>query len=361
MGGVQNVRRRSVVLLQFDNGRIRKVLLEVEDVPDVGSSPLVDALVVVTDHADVPVTFREVFDEFVLRPVGVLILVDHDVSEAVAVPFEDRLVLFEKSDRVEKKIVEVHGVVPSEDPVILLVDLVYPFLSRILTERLPVIARAHLAFFACRDRRDDSVHGAVLCIDVEFFHYPSDAGSDIDRVVDHEVLSVSEDVGVTPQYPQARSVERHYPHWHASARELFDSFSHFSRRLVRESYGEDIVRGNPRIQKMRDAARHSARLAASRACEDQKRTLSVHYCSLLFIIQVYHRLYLNPNGREIQSLCFGPFRPTPTTPASMRIMPRMPRSVSLSPLKKTPTHTPMTVMPLAMKRELMYAGILVST
>ena len=90
---VENLGRRAVVLLEPHDFAARKVLLEVEDVPDVGAAPAVDRLVVVADDADVAVLAAEQLDELVLRAVRVLVLVDEDVLKAVAIVRERRLVL----------------------------------------------------------------------------------------------------------------------------------------------------------------------------------------------------------------------------------------------------------------------------
>ena len=50
---------RAVVLLQLDDGRVRVVALEVEDVAQVRAAPGVDALVVVTHHGQVVVALGE--------------------------------------------------------------------------------------------------------------------------------------------------------------------------------------------------------------------------------------------------------------------------------------------------------------
>ena len=52
-GGGQDVRGRAVVALQPDDGGARKILLEAQDVADLGAAPAVDRLVVVADAADV--------------------------------------------------------------------------------------------------------------------------------------------------------------------------------------------------------------------------------------------------------------------------------------------------------------------
>ena len=107
---VEHLGRAAVVLLEAHDVRLGKVLVEVEDVPDVGAAPAVDRLVVVTDDADVAVAAGEQLDELVLRAVGVLVLVDEDVLELAAVLLELRRILGEQSDGEHEQIVEVHGV-----------------------------------------------------------------------------------------------------------------------------------------------------------------------------------------------------------------------------------------------------------
>ena len=53
-GGGEDVRGRAVILLEPDDLRAGKVLLEAQDVGDLGAAPGVDRLVVVADAAEVP-------------------------------------------------------------------------------------------------------------------------------------------------------------------------------------------------------------------------------------------------------------------------------------------------------------------
>ena len=84
-GGGEDVRGRAVVLLEPDDLRAGEVLLEAQDVGDLGAAPGVDRLVVVADAAEVAARLGEQFSQSYWRLVGVLIFVDQDVAEAVAV------------------------------------------------------------------------------------------------------------------------------------------------------------------------------------------------------------------------------------------------------------------------------------
>ena len=83
--GVEDDLRRAVVAFELDDRRFGKVLLEVEDVPQVGAAPLVDRLIGIADDAQVAVDFGQPPDQQVLRPVRVLVFVDHDEAELLGV------------------------------------------------------------------------------------------------------------------------------------------------------------------------------------------------------------------------------------------------------------------------------------
>jgi hypothetical protein len=86
------------------------VLLEVQDVADVGLAPTIDRLVGVADDEKVAVLGGEGGDEDVLDAVGVLVLVDQDVAEALLVAFEQGRHLVEELDRQSEEVVEIDRV-----------------------------------------------------------------------------------------------------------------------------------------------------------------------------------------------------------------------------------------------------------
>ena len=81
-GGGQDLRGRAVVLLQPDDQRAREIVLEAQDVADLGAAPAVDRLVVVADAAQILVLLRQEPQPQILRDVGVLVLVDQQIAEA---------------------------------------------------------------------------------------------------------------------------------------------------------------------------------------------------------------------------------------------------------------------------------------
>ena len=110
VGGGEDVRGRAVILLEPDDLRAGEVLFEAQDVGDLGAAPRIDRLVVVADAAEVAARLGEQLQPLVLRLVGVLIFVDEDVAEAVAIALEHVGVRAEDDQHVEQQVAEVAGV-----------------------------------------------------------------------------------------------------------------------------------------------------------------------------------------------------------------------------------------------------------
>ena len=89
VGGVEDGLGRAVIPRQDDPVRLRKDLLEAEDVAERGAAEAEDALVVVADDGQVAVFGGQHLDQLELDVVGVLELVDEDVAIAAADLVED--------------------------------------------------------------------------------------------------------------------------------------------------------------------------------------------------------------------------------------------------------------------------------
>src|SRR4051794_29531083 len=85
IGSGEDMRCRAVILLESNDLGARKVFFETENVRDFGAAPRIDRLVVVADATEVPLRLGEELQPFVLRLIGVLIFVDQDVAEALAI------------------------------------------------------------------------------------------------------------------------------------------------------------------------------------------------------------------------------------------------------------------------------------
>ena len=80
-GRGKDMRRAAVVLLKLDDLRARKVLFEAQDICNFRSAPGIDALVVITDAADILSLLREQTQPEILDCVRVLIFVHKYIFE----------------------------------------------------------------------------------------------------------------------------------------------------------------------------------------------------------------------------------------------------------------------------------------
>lgn len=83
-------------------------------------------------------------------------------------------------------------------------------------------------------------------------------------------------------------------HPHAGdVRHGIEAFAHLPRRLVGECDGEDIFRRNAEFRdKMRDAGRKDARLAAARTRKHQNRALGIEYGRALFFVELFEFFHI---------------------------------------------------------------------
>ena len=248
VGDRQDVLRRSVVLLHQEDGGVRVVPLEIQDVLDRGASPGVDALVGIADDTDVAVLLREHVHELVLRSVRVLVLVDQDVPEPLLVVLEHLRVIAEEPDGFADQVVEVQGAGIALPALVLRIEPSDGLLVQVGGE-VGELRRAEHAVLRLPDRGRDRLRRVALRVDV---HVARDAGDQPFRVavvVDREVRR-NPQVGVLlPEDPGAGGVEREDPHTprDRAAQEVSDPLRHLPRGLVGERDREDLPRGDPAL------------------------------------------------------------------------------------------------------------------
>ncbi len=109
-GGGEDGRGRAVIRLEPDDARPLEILLEAEDVFDLGAAPRIDRLIVIADAADIAVPLREQPEPEILHEVRVLVLVDQDVAERAVILREDVRVAAQHLGHVQQQIAEIGGI-----------------------------------------------------------------------------------------------------------------------------------------------------------------------------------------------------------------------------------------------------------
>ncbi len=291
VGRVQDRLRGAVVLLELDHLGVREVVLEVEDVADVGAAEAVDRLVVVAHHAEVAVLLREELKPAILGPVGVLVLVDQHVPEAPPVAVAHLLEELEQVHAAEQQVVEVHRVGAVQALLVEPVDVGGGLLEEALHLELVGLGVEQLVL-RVRDLAPDAARGEALGIDVQLLDAVLDQPQRVLLVVDREAAGVAEPLGVGPQHSRAGGVEGHHPHRaRAPAHQGLHPLAHLLRRLVRERDREDLA--GPRLagaDQMGDPVREHARLARAGAREDEERPLGVQHGLALGLVESLEQL-----------------------------------------------------------------------
>ena len=253
VGSVENGLGGPVVLIEDDRGDRWKLFLELQDVANVGPTPSVHPLVAVADHADVLVVGGQLQHDLVLRLVRVLVLVDQDVGEPMAVVIQHVGMLTEQTHDVEEQVVEVHRSGPHQTRLVFGVHLGMLAIEDVLSSRDGIRGSDQLVL----PQRNDAVHRSgseSLRVERQISDDVPGQPARIGRVVDGEVSWIPERLPVAAQDAHTRRVKRGHPHrLDDRPDEPTDPFSHFGRSLVRERDGQDARRRHTGIDEVSDA------------------------------------------------------------------------------------------------------------
>ena len=100
VGGVQNMPRGAVVLLQTDGTSTGVLLFKIEDIVNIRATETVDTLVIIAHHADVAVAACQQRGQAILKMVGILILVNQHIAELAAIVFPHFPISFQQMHRL---------------------------------------------------------------------------------------------------------------------------------------------------------------------------------------------------------------------------------------------------------------------
>src|SRR5215212_2649894 len=221
---------------------------------------------------------REDVDEAVLGVVCILVFVDVDVFEAGLVAFADFGEELEEGYGLHYEVVEVHGVVLVESPLVEVVDL-GDVLGDVAFRVAQKVVRGHKDVLRGANLGLKRPRVEALGVLAELHDAPLDEPDLIRAVVDGELSFVAELLGVDAQDAGAEGVEGGDPHPPGvGADEESYPVLHLTGGLVGEGYSQDLFgRGEPLVYKVGDTMREHARLPAPRAGKDEEGTFRVLY------------------------------------------------------------------------------------
>ncbi len=122
VGGRQDTHRRTVVLLQLHQMQLREILAELREVFQRGAAPAVDSLVVVAHCRERRTRTGQQFQQLVLASVGVLILVDQQITQLVLPALADLLIFRKQFCGQADQIVKIHRLIGMQCGDVIAVD-----------------------------------------------------------------------------------------------------------------------------------------------------------------------------------------------------------------------------------------------
>ena len=245
----------AVILLQADGARTFVLLLKIEDVFDRRAPEFVDALVIVSDDADVAPAVRQQRSELVLQVVRVLILVDEHIPELPLPIFAHVVKIAQQAYGVVNQVVKIHRAGGKQAAPVFLIR--FANLDFADVPRRPrageIRLRRDLRVLGTADLRQQRAVREALVVQLHVLDDVLHHRLAVRRVIDREAVRIAQPIGVPPQDTHTGRVERGRPDVRRlRAEHLFQPLLQFPRRLVRKRDGDDA----PGI----DAAIRGARL-----------------------------------------------------------------------------------------------------
>lgn len=269
VGGLEDRRGGTVVLLQADHLGVGEVVAELLDVLDPCATPAVDRLVVVTDHHQAVAALGKNPQPGVLHGVGVLELVHQDMAEAPLVVLEHAGMVAPEVQGAQQQLGEVDHPGAGAGRLVGFVDLQHGGEEQVAAG-LDVLRPQALVLLPV-DEPLGLARRPALLVEAEFADHPLDQALLVVAVEDLEVLAQPGLAPVRAQQAMGEAVEGADPHARRiDPEQLLDAVAHLRRRLVGEGHRQDAVgRGVLDLDQPGDPVHQHAGLARAGAGEDQ--------------------------------------------------------------------------------------------
>ncbi len=225
--------------------------------------------------------------QVVLGGVGILVLVDHEIAEALLPGAADLRLVPQQAHGEEQDVVEVDGVEGLEGLLVAGVDpgREKPFGVAVADGEL---GGGDQAVLGIGDEPENPLEVATLSLRQQVANQVANQPHLIGTAVDGEVLFEAETFDVFPQNAQRQGVEggddQAFPGLAADHRR--HPLAHFAGGLVGKGYGQDLLRRHPLLQQEDDAAGDHPGFAGPGAGEQQQRPLGVAHGGLLRGVEI---------------------------------------------------------------------------
>ena len=168
-------------------------------------------MVIISDDHQISEASGQLDRQGELSFVRVLELIDTNEQEPVLILRKDIRILPEQRHRLDDHIVEIHGIGRSQPLLIFLIDQPNLFEPIVFSNRIQIFQRVDQTVLGMTDLAENGFalqHGLV---EIQILDHSRNGFFGIFLVVDHEILSISEQFGMSAQDPAANGMERSRP------------------------------------------------------------------------------------------------------------------------------------------------------
>ena len=290
VSSINDILGGAVVLLQFEQLRLRINALEIKDITDVRSAEGIDTLRIIPHDADVVLRFSQLLDEQELDIVRILVLIHKDILELLLVFLLHFRTDLHESQHINQQVIKVHGVRRFETRFIELVDG-----RKLIHTQLPIFTQ-QVRILGIRTRTDTAVlrHGDTglyrtgfvdLLIQTPLFANRFDNRFTVRRIVYREVAGIAEQVGIRTNEPRADGVERtHREIARLSPHQFGDTLLHLSCRFVRKRKRHDTGCRHTLLQQVCDTISQYTRLTRTGSGHNERRPFGIGHRLALRVI-----------------------------------------------------------------------------
>ncbi len=286
IGGVQDVRRRTVILLQLDNRRIGIILFKIQNVSNIRAAPAINRLVIIAHNAQVMTFRRQKSHQLILRIVRVLILVHHNVTETLPIAFQYRRMVCQKGQRFQQQIVKIQCILCPQAGFILQEYVMNHLAAIVPCALLEPLIRSHQLILRIGNAGTDFLVRQRLFIHIQALKDFFDGNSLVIVIINYKRTGIAQFFNITPKDPRAGSVEGGNPCvFRLLTHQFFNALPHFLCSLVSKGQGQNRPGCYPMIHQVCHAIRQGAGFAAACTCKNEHRSFQCFCCKPLLCVQ----------------------------------------------------------------------------
>ena len=286
--------RTAVVLLQLEEAGTRQLMLEVEDIVDVGATETVDALRVIAHGTHAQLLPAQLHHDRHLHMVGILILIHQDKVKPLGILASHLLMVSEKLEGKHQQVVEIHGVRLLAPLHILPVHLAHLLHVAALVLHKDV----GIGIISLRTQqvvlrlRNLGVHGSRLVgflVQPLLLHYRLDERTGVGFIIDGKIAVESDMLRLGTQDAGEDAVEGAHVEMLSQvvAHQFSDTLLHLAGRLVGKGECHDAPGLHTLLQQIGNLISKHTRLSGTCAGYHQRRSIYITHSLLLRFVQVF--------------------------------------------------------------------------